>query len=417
MKKLLISLIVLVFCGHLSFANDTEYVVITKGHNINIYNEKGDYVGDVNANEAYVVFKVEKNDLNQTLAYWFYFNNNIASIEADKAGMLKKYDNKEMQDIYDEFYKSINSVNRLDTLKKEYKKLIAEYKNRDLTFPSEYYLAPYLAILNRINFCLKDKLNERLGFYNEIRKFLLLQLKVNDVDRQFHSKALMFLVGNDVSGNNQNSLSLAKEAFELDISQESADLLLSQLALSGVEEPPLLISNVVKYMSNNWSSNLYLANYYELIGNDDNAIKYYLIAEEKVSENYKVIFDVLGTPKLAKLLFKKEQYVPAAQRYLHLGNIREKNYYFDAALSFAKALEKGDIIEGIDIYRLIEFYKKSDMPDGYYNAGLLYIEMGSPRNARMIANELKKKFNEIEKANILFDEADKLDARLKGHNP
>jgi len=123
------------------------------------------------------------------------------------------------------------------------------------------------------------------------------------------------------------------------------------------------------------------------------------------------------TVRSAKAASQDGRFSDAAKEYLKINN--KGRYSFDIAFNSEKALRAGqDLPEQLNNkwYSVIDYYKKSNTAGGYYNAGLIYAtEFESPRNARLMAEIIRKKYNNKELSNSLLDEADKLDAKLKGY--
>lgn len=427
MRKALLIVIVIFSLASIAFAQTTEKIIIS-AKTINIIDDKsGEQLMEVHRGAIFPLIAT----ITAESIYKIGLGNNIyADIDISQANILKEdYSEEKLLRLNSKYSEDIINMSNIADLKDEFAYLKTKLEIDGYYIPMDYDLLkiPIILKVNKDYYFINNNNisegNNRKTFYKNVRKYIVEALDNRyDIDPKNHSLILIEVLNDQIgyfSEDTKADLLLAKKAFELNPSKSIASVLIDKMAANPTEEDEYLIGKTIELLPSNSSSYTKVGLYYRGIKKYNEAIRYLKSAEEIVKQEKdeeRALFELIGKAILAQLYEKIEDYGNAAIKYIELES-KYGGYAFRAAYNAQKAKEIGINLPGIDYYKIIELYKRSNDPDGIYNAGLIYIEMGSPRNARLMAKILKNNYNRIEEANILLDDADKLDARLKGHNP
>lgn len=408
----------LIIFSAFSFAEQDKFVIIKNDISQEVNSQKILlYEGEIypllgimtGENKSYVYYKISLSDDSDIL------------IDPLNAKIINEdVDNKKLEEIRSKYFNKIKSYS-LIKLENVYENVKSNLENWDYNSPYEYEIVKIISIL-QANHLGKGEFKKRVALYDNARQFIVDLFARIKIDKASYSIILCQLLETNPSfilTNNEDDFKLAIQAFETFPSNKSASCLLNRLWMHSNEVHKDLIDRILINVDLNSTSYSTLGNYYYYLKDKEKALVYYEIAEEKArneSTKENSLFYYSGKPILAEIYSNNSDYVKAAKEYLEL-EARTGRYAFQAAYYADKVLENGDKIPEVDKYKIIELYKKSNDPHGYYNSGLIYISMKSPRNVRLMAGILKNKYKDLEDANTLLDAADKLDAELKGHNP
>ena len=445
MKKIIIAIVLLVFipliaCAQISkfnllsvpyessaktFKSDEapELCIFIKDvENLNVYEESASpSVGQVNKGDVYPLIEIRTVEVTSTVFYRFEIDNKYAWINSYYAEI---FPTKRTENV-NKYEKYLNGIKSISELKHEYDITKNNIEKRNISGPISEEIMK-MPLIMRKNYDLRFKLTPKniepyVKLYDEIKSYTLN--KIEKIEMPKYYKAITILSMIDMYPKwptiDYGNVMLARQGYELFKYKKSAEELLLQMSLFHNSEDEKYVDEILELMDKNPINYIRLGQYYNGLKNYPKAIGYLYIAKNVIrGEGDKIFYDIIGKPLLAKCYEETNDYANAASIYLELEaeSGGKGDYAFEAAYNANITLQQGIKVLEIDRYKIIELYKRSGLVEGYYNAGLMYIEMDSPRNARMIADIIKKKFKDNERANFLLDEADKLDAKLKGHN-
>ncbi|MFA5893450.1 MAG: hypothetical protein WC903_05775 [Candidatus Margulisiibacteriota bacterium] len=416
-SKCLFLIMILLF-STVSFADQNKYVIIKVNQSVP-QGIGGQPKFDLQAGQIYSLEGILTGESPSEVYYKISYSstNDIFVVNSKSVNLLKEdFSINRMNEIRASWAKD-NKALSFKSIRDKFKTLKSELDNWDYSVPYEYEIIKIVGLLDVNYSASKTSFKQANSFYKEAREYILALLNKTEINPHAYSVIASSLLGLSPAlvFDSRANYELAKEAFDKYPSDRSSESLLLNLGGASDDVDPGLIESIFKYAKANSANNTMVGNYYYYSNNKSTAEVYYRVAESLAKieppkeKNYYI---VVGRPNLAKILEDKEDYAGAAEIYLELEN------YFKAAWCYGQSLDNDVAVPGMDYYKIIDLYERSNDPSGYYNAGLIYVnKYSSPRNARLMAKILKEKYNNSEYANILLDAADKLDARLKGHNP
>ena len=396
-------------------------IIVCKGPTVVVYkNDKKTTVGTVYKGEIYTLEKpfISSEITTPDLYYRIKLNTGKKGwIYSKNVNLLTEDYSKDVQEMLIMNYKFRKKLEKASL--DELKNILIEVQNNIRGWhykePLEYEIIKLDILLAEINkLYLKKPGKPIYELYKDTREFTLSVLRNEKINKIVYSYILCTVVMANPYIVKTNDLLLAETAYRYYPSERSANVFLRELMINTVKIKEKHLKKIIKMMSKKSFQYSDLGRYYNNIMDIKKAFKYLLAAESNAAfdEDYRKNRMKADKIMLAELYSVNGHYKIAALRYLEVSELYG-SYEFKAAWNADKAYKKGIKIKKIDRYKTIKLYKKSDSMEGYYNAGLIYAEMDSFRNVRLMASILKNKFNDIEHANILLDKADKIESRIK----
>ncbi len=429
-RRLFISILLVLLYVVPSYCDviSNKSVIIPRNANIVLLDSNYNRISDeVKTGDIYKIVGIVSSEVSGKLFYIIDLNGNNALVNTPYVGVINENINDNIDKLKNnqaKYWQLLKDINSVDDLKLEFMQLKDSLTTWDYFSPIEYE-AIKLEYIMRKNFEMsirEKKISNYSSFYKDIKAYILslIEDKNITINSAVASHLLVSLIVYDPmvfsSNNSDNNMAIAKMAYDLKQNTESADIFIRELSTYSKTDYESVISAIMRNMTDSSSNYANIGDYYCNIGNYDEAIAYFKIAIIKSEGKEHKFIHRYAKTRLANAYGKINDYENAANEYLTL-EYEYGGFAFQAAWHADQARNNGVSINGIDIYSIIELYKKSNDPNGIFNAGKLYYEIKSPRNVRLMANILKDKYRQYESANILFDDADRLEAQLKGHNP